>query len=516
MKKNVLALSIATMIGGLGFAGAASADVLKFAESTAVDLKVAESGIGNALIVPYFTAQDGNMTVLHVTNTDTKNGKAVKVRFRGASNSDDILDFQLYLSPGDVWTGAVTKDAASGKAQLTTGDNSCTIPKVAGNAVPFVTGRLDPKLDAEGKANNTREGYVEIFNMADIPAGSPLYTTIKHVNGTAPCASSFMNAGFGSGLNQDFTTEAAAKAFGFRAPTGTLQGNWYIINVPNTTTFSGAATALKTVTLAGAEAPSNFVFFPQALEEVSTAALVGRTADPLLLAGRVKAGYYDLPDLSTPFVTALSATSARAQAAKLTNVLSAKTVRNQFVLDKGISGQTDWLLSMPTRRYSVALDYNGGNTATALYTSLSGFEAGVNGAWFTSGNTRVSSARQLCVSSSDLEFRDREERTATVDSSKPVFSPNTLPESVAASICGETYVVSFGDKASSVLGASVARQTVALPDSLSSVQNGWASLALNGNGLPVLGSAFIKVNNPNAKAGVSGNYGISWGHSLAK
>src|SRR5256885_9272446 len=87
MKKNVLALSIATMIGGLGFAGAASAA-----------LTVNESGTGHILVVPYYTAQNGNATVFHLTNTDLVNGKAVKVRFRGASNSDDVLDFQVFRS----------------------------------------------------------------------------------------------------------------------------------------------------------------------------------------------------------------------------------------------------------------------------------------------------------------------------------------------------------------------------------------------------------------------------------
>lgn len=103
MKKNVLALSIAAMIGGLGFTGAASADVVVgtgavLSATTATDLVFAEGGIGHALLVPYFNAQNGNMTVMHVVNTDTSNGKAVKVRFRGALNSDDILDFQVFMS----------------------------------------------------------------------------------------------------------------------------------------------------------------------------------------------------------------------------------------------------------------------------------------------------------------------------------------------------------------------------------------------------------------------------------
>uniref|UniRef100_A0A7S3H3V9 Uncharacterized protein n=1 Tax=Spumella elongata TaxID=89044 RepID=A0A7S3H3V9_9STRA len=134
MKKNVLALSIAAMIGGLGFVGTASAALDAAGNSnalvgtgvagTAVDLAAGQltkatatalttqpGGVGHALLVPYFNAQNGNMTVLHVTNTDQTNGKAVKVRFRGAANSDDILDFQVFLSPGDVWTAAVTAGA---------------------------------------------------------------------------------------------------------------------------------------------------------------------------------------------------------------------------------------------------------------------------------------------------------------------------------------------------------------------------------------------------------------------
>jgi len=124
MKKNVMALSIAAMIGGLGFAGAASADVLvgtgatpltvadmaagKIAAPTANNLEVTRAGVGHALIVPYFNAQNGNMTVLHVTNTDQVNGKVAKVRFRSASNSDDLLDFHNLLEQDDWFDTVVS------------------------------------------------------------------------------------------------------------------------------------------------------------------------------------------------------------------------------------------------------------------------------------------------------------------------------------------------------------------------------------------------------------------------
>lgn len=64
------------MIGGLGFTGAAFA--------AAGDVSVNPNGDGHILLVPYYTVQDGNVTAFNIVNTDTKNGKAVKVRFRGA------------------------------------------------------------------------------------------------------------------------------------------------------------------------------------------------------------------------------------------------------------------------------------------------------------------------------------------------------------------------------------------------------------------------------------------------
>ena len=105
MKKNVLALSVAALVAG--FAGGAHA-VTDLAGATATNLQFGNTGTGHMLVVPYFSTQDGNSTLLSIINTDETKGKAVKVRFRGAANSDDIYDFQVFLSPGDVWTANVS------------------------------------------------------------------------------------------------------------------------------------------------------------------------------------------------------------------------------------------------------------------------------------------------------------------------------------------------------------------------------------------------------------------------
>ncbi len=498
MKRNVLALSIAAMIGGLGFVGSASAA-----------LTVNESGEGHMLLVPYYTAQNGNMTVLHVVNTDTVNGKATKVRFRGASNSDDVLDFQVFLSPGDVWTAAVTA-GADGVAQLVTADGTCTLPHIAKDQqIPFVTDRLPASMDADAKAAQTREGYVEIFNMADIdsgatygaPAGkSALYTAIKHVNGVAPCTDAALNA------TLDIENVADAPAAGLIAPTSGLTGSWYIINVPETTTFAGAMTAIVSDA-----ATNNIVFSPQ-----KNGAGVLASADPLFNAGVLAKQFYDVPDLSTPYETTYA--TAAAQASALSTILASTTIVNQYANDPTITAKTDWVFSMPTRRYSIAANYANatgqnsatvsgeaaaGNTVTATGTNPYRYiNADVTPAFFTAANTSVNTAGQICVTATGQTFFDREETSKV---SGAVFSPGQISKT---QLCGEVSVLSFADSGTSVLGASVARSNVT-----GAYVNGWGSVNFAAPGVPVIGASFIKLSNPNANNGTSGTYGITWPHA---
>ena len=506
MKKNVLALSIAAMIGGLGFAGAAAA-------APATGLNVAESGTGHMLLVPYYTAQDGNMTVLHVVNTDTTNGKAMKVRFRGASNSDDVLDFQVFMSPGDVWTAAVTR-GADGKAQLVTADGTCTLPQISkGQQIPFVTDRLNPAWSDDVKANNTREGYVEIFNMADIDEAaaytvggvankqSALYTATKHVNGTAPCTSAALDAT----LLLDTPVKIADA--GLDVPTTGLTGSWYIINVPQTTTFSGAANAVLAV-VGGVAGEGKNVFSPQ-----STGTPVLLTADPLMKTGVITAQKYDVPDMSTPYTTVAT---AELQASELTAALAVTSVINQYATDASISAKTDWVFSMPTRRYTIAANYKApvgaGFLNTTAYAAATAAEKaaayrlindGVTGSYFVNDTrTTVNTLGQICANALGQTFHDREE---TSKKSGAVFSPGQVS---VTQLCGEVSVLSFAS--GSVLGASVAAQSVA-----GTYENGWGQVNFVAP-LAVLGSSFQKLSNPNVGTGMSGTYGITWPHAYTK
>jgi len=112
-RKNLTAAVLAGLAGAAGIAGTAQA------------VNMNPDGLGQVLIYPYYTTNDGNQTILSVVNTTT-NAKAVKVRFLEGFNSREVLDFNLYMSKEDVWTAALYDD--DGTPTLVTFDNSCTTP----------------------------------------------------------------------------------------------------------------------------------------------------------------------------------------------------------------------------------------------------------------------------------------------------------------------------------------------------------------------------------------------------
>jgi hypothetical protein len=591
MRKNILALSIATMIGGLGVANAAVIDpsannvllpvsgagqpgpgVAPLAVPPAAT-QLAGGGIGHSLIMPYYTVQGGNMTVLSIVNTDPYNGKAVKVRFRGGSNSDDVLDFQVFLSPNDHWSAAVGKNPVTGYAFLTTGDKSCTVPPIPASGQSFTGGRLPSYATATDAANMTSEGYVEIFNMADIPpiadAGlglgpntASLFHSILHTAGVPRnCnATSVQTAPL-----TDAASAAAAVALGFRAPTTGLFGNWTVINVAQTTTFSGEMTAVRAVDVTGADGYGNYVYSPQSSAGVVNAggAINNLTADPLLRTGNtafttmdaggvgatpfataaITAAFYDLPDMSTPYIPgiAIDANAPLGQAFNLTSALAVKSLTNEYTNESTLTASTDWTFSMPTRRYSVGVAYGNG---TVLVPNVRRFSsvatsAGMNQftapaatiatQYFHSSNTTLTSAGLICVSAAGQNFFDRDEQASALGAA--VFSPGSA---TSFSFCGETSVTSFSKTTASTLSSLLNPVTV------DAFANGWARITTTtptntmpgqvgavgvppvvsdttgSIGLPIMGAAFMKLNNPLAASGKSGTYGMTFNHRYTR
>lgn len=508
MKKNVIALGVSAVL--LSMVGAASADVV-FNPSGVTGIAANSRGLGHQLVFPYFTTQGSNNTLVNIVNTDTVNGKAVKVRFRGAGNSDDLFDFQVLMSPGDVWTASLAQDAA-GVTKLTTTDNTCVIPSKAAINVAFTnTLRVDPSKDI---AAQTREGYIEVINMADIPptislttagtlAANPLFATIKHnASGVATCDSTATGVATLAKLKVDPTAVGSTygetntlTGLGMVYPTTGLAGDWVILNTETQAAWSGSAVALQ------ATGTANAVFFPQLASDYPVTVRNRNTTDPLLVAGVVAPLSYDFPDLST----GITAPTAQIQRAQTTTALLSTYLANEWNSDANIGGSTDLLFSQPMRRYWAAVNYKAsaasaptsttGTVAVALYNPTgTAAEASVattdTTTVYRTANTTMSD-RLLCLKDVSLTQYDREEGTTTTDF---VVSPGTRGQ---LNICGEAAITSInggGADAASALEGAVARNDV----TLSFAKDGWLSInlgALNTAGLPVVGASFVKVSN---------------------
>ncbi len=526
----------AALLGTMAVAGAAHAGVIAGTGATpsgaqlgytnAAATRVVEGKTGHALLVPYFTAQNGQMSVLHLVNMDRDNGKVVNVRFRGANNGDRLLSMHVLLGPGDIWTGAVTA-GADGTAQLTTDDLTCTMPQLSRNVPqPFSTDRLDPAWSSTTKAAQTREGSIEAIVMADIPgsraygddgaSNSTLFTLIKQVNGYQPCADSYYtNARLNTILMDDIGSEAAAASRGLATPTGQVSATWYIIDVPGSTTFSGPATAIQAVDIAGQPARGNYMLFPP------TDGVVGQpelyTADPLLvsagLAYRYKdaqgstaqptaapvlaARFNDLPDLSTPMYLPPSAENARRTAGDLSRLMATREVRNQYVVEQSISARTDWVLATPTKRYSVAKDYSQSDASSQrVYSVVPPVGAGPQ--YFHAANTQV--GQSVCSLS-------RSWGMAIFDRAATLSDRSVPPAFEQYESCGAVSVLSFAFE-SNALASSVNWRSMS-----AAFKYGWASILVpDAQGLPIIGASFMKLSNPNATPGIAANYGMSYPH----
>jgi hypothetical protein len=575
MKKSVLALSITAAI--VGFAGGAQAMTGTLGGAGTNNLALNQDGIGHMLLVPYYSAQAENNTLLTLVNTDTLRGKAVKVRFRGAANSDDVFDFQVFLSPGDVWTASVAK-GADGRAQLNTSDATCTKPSATVlNATPFVTDRLDPSLDAAGKANGTREGYIEIFNMADIPKGlglngagpigdvdlvqttagvdattgasiNPLYTAIKHVNKVAPCSgAAWTNLDTANAMQWSAGASAnAPRNFGLLPPTTGLMANWTIINTVGAAAWSGKAEAIVAGATALTPSTGNVVYWPQTGVTIDPTLY---TADPLLRKGvgsqvyghnattdtytnevtiaAVAAGNYDLPDMSTPYTTATAAPvpDSFVQARNLTAAIAASSATNEFLTENG--AKTDWVFSQPTRRYSTSLNYAAISATDDGRRFSNLFAVNADG---TAGNDIAANAKTdfttksyfagdtTLVTSRQICVKGPgisvwDREETTLTASTDVVVSPSTP-AAALSFCGEDTVLSVNNGGIQAAGTGALKATVAVKDLDVTYINGWMTLTTPG-AHGVVGLPVLGSAFEKANAGTS-SFGVAYPHRFAR
>ena len=459
MLKKTLPAAIA-LAAGLGLAGAANA------------VNVNHDGTGQVLIYDWYTVEDGIDTLISITNT-TSEAVALKVRFVEAMNSQEVLDFNLYLSPYDMWTGNVA--ATADGAELSTSDNSCTVPAING-PIPFRNFQYvgSDYSNSEGGPqglDRTRTGYLEIIEMGVLlnesvnpaaPAAgefNPAYYATHAAGVPADCAS--LVAGWGAG-----GAWTAMNGRAVDAPAGGQYGLAAHVDVAN-----GTATAVDTVAL------DNF-FFSLATE-----------ADPLSsdtdlhrAPGSVNPSLADATAIAVLPNGATVAPASGFGIDAVSIVLMMEALMNDYVTVASILSSTDWIITFPTKRFYVngwTADANGNpDNVTNV--------PGNNPEPFTSfwtdaavGGVEGSSCETIGIS-----YWDREEG---VEAPNPLdFSPQP-PGPSGFALCYEANILSING--SDIAGGGYTRSNL---DLSSGFDAGWMRLSFTGAFLNANGDTYTR------------------------
>jgi hypothetical protein len=214
---------------------------------------LASAGGGQVLLFPYYTVNSDNQSLISIVNS-TDRGKATRLLFREGRNSRVVMELSIYLAPYDVWTGAVFNLQEGGPANLSTRDDSCTVPALRTSAslpelpngvryAPFSNAAYTGSADDAGPDDlaRTREGHFELIEMGEVTNAS--FATLDAIthqdDGLPPGCLQLIQAWEPGGywytsLNADLTP-----------PGGGLYGTVYLVDALNGTMQALAADAIE-------------------------------------------------------------------------------------------------------------------------------------------------------------------------------------------------------------------------------------------------------------------------------
>lgn len=489
-------------LAAVGLVGGASAQQA----NTAIALN--PDGLGSDLIYPFYSVQNGNATLLSVVNT-TDQGKIVKIRFREYANSEDVRDFNIYMSAKDVWTAAVLPvgsngitgtggftGTGAGAAMVVTQDTTCTAPNknnwqdvsadfggVPTYAVPFSKGDYEPHDNSTRGSNATQtlerttRGYFEILEQATVPVGSTMYSRIDHRvsgQGGRPNCNALHSVTTPSLLtNYSYTAYPGTT---LTAPSGGLFGSVAWLSLGNGASTAISASALNgRAVLATVYAPGNEL--PNFIDHGSSRAAV-TTADRVVIADFA----------NSPTATGYPSSVVTAWAASAP--FFATNVQGEYFYSDDLAGATDWVVTMPNKRHFVTyagtlgIPFQANDVLAAANSTVPPFAT--TSYWRTASGTLQYTAP---VPLGAVAY-DREEATFTQPGC--LFSPcdRTIAETNA--LPHESNVVSFGPTGQSSTAASGALNAnnalwLLGQQQTPTVRGGWLDLSFT-NTRPVVGS----------------------------
>jgi hypothetical protein len=530
--KTFARAKLAAAIGTALTAVALSAPVMAVSHS--------DTGLGEVGLIPYYTTRDGYVTNISVVNTSDVYVAAFKIRFAEGANSRDARDFNVFLSPNDVWTATVAL-GQNGVPFIQTVDTTCTAPwivvprpnesiaaqrqrgfVVVGQTpdgrdikqldftnIAYAGGSIFPADDGPTDIERAQDGHVEIIAMgvAD-PAESELAARAVHgatldcaalANVYEPVAATITVTGSGPlechldvppivpgdeiGGNDAFQAE-------FCEPLNMLKVAADIMRVDQGVSTGQPISMLSNFFNPGTTEDVAAPLPPDLMEEPQVEVPNLNSADPALSV-QVANGAPVVETFSPPLrpVDAVS------------SLFAATAVLNEYAIGGAAQAQNAWVVTFPTKHLYVDAFYNPGADPTPFQEMF--------------GAPGVS-----CVDVG-FDYFDREEASPQSPPGVILPSPPPVDAPVGNEICEEMQTVNFTEDG--LLGAR-ANYLVPLEEGFTS---GWMRLtfpdagAITGddgivfNGLPVIGFSFKTLDN-----GVAGpnalTYGITTAHAYQR
>lgn len=365
---------------------------------------------GQVVILPYYNVNNNFVTNVEIVNTQNEY-KIVKVRLRESGNSQDVIDFNIYMSPHDVWKGVIrpVQRTVNGetvtRANLVSADTTCTLPR--NDASLTINGVSGLKLNSTGWDMNVvypdvtdadaREGYIEIIEVGNIDTDTyvdldgdgatddvndggaiKLIDAIKHQDGVPPNCQAIEAAWTNGVTDGPVSTGAAVKSWGSYAPDGIVYvgddrddgvedganngvlgaplGGIYafevLLNTPTGSAFIADGTAIDHYSTVSQhyrpDDPVNFLLPSLASGNVTNTLVVDAGNDGALLLKNWPQTY-DATLNDGDDNTPRSGTNPL----PIAHVLQATAVMNSYFINPDFDGATEWVLTFPMKKHGI-------------------------------------------------------------------------------------------------------------------------------------------------------------------
>ncbi len=453
MSKSRLPSSILALTLGLIFAGYNSAQASRYSSET-VSL-ASEDRLGDAAIFQYYTVNASWQTFFRIINTSS-DAIVAKVRFREAANSREVLDFEIALSPYDMWVGWTDNDALSdGEPGIRTNDTSCVFPPpdtspVEGEGwetlddstnligVSFKARAFtDPYDDGAGIEPLTRksEGHLEVIGVSSYDSdGSDddearFVAQVSHNAVTGKpndCQGAYFSYLNSEDDGDDVDNVLAANAYLINVPTG--QGAGYDPEMlKNCASRSLRDLAVETNTNPDLDNCDATAQWGRWYSDYSRYSYWGWRAGRLKQKGR--ASYGEMGNI-TPVTGGIDRVSEALMRRSVINEWAASNNPASVVTDV----YTQWVLTFPTKHYYVDLQDDAVPTddisPTLVETEPEAFAPFSQ--WFQEGDERGTSCEPYTIS-----MYNREERAPAFTSPAP---------NIPGELCYQTNVLTFNER----------------------------------------------------------------------